>query len=49
MPSRRGTGLGFVDDALDMVEGKTFEDNVNMLIKLMTRKGEDSQPNICLG
>jgi ribonuclease HI len=31
--------LGFVDDALAMVEGKTFEENVNTLTDLMTREG----------
>jgi hypothetical protein len=31
--------LGFVDDALVMVERKTFEDNVNTLTDSMTREG----------
>jgi hypothetical protein len=31
--------LGFVDDALVMVEGKTFEDNVNALTDFMSREG----------
>jgi hypothetical protein len=31
--------LGFVDDTLVMVEGKTFEDNVNALTDFMSREG----------
>jgi Reverse transcriptase (RNA-dependent DNA polymerase) len=31
--------LGFVNDALAMVEKKTFEDNINSLTDLMTREG----------
>jgi Reverse transcriptase (RNA-dependent DNA polymerase) len=31
--------LGFVDDALVMVEGKTFEDNVNALTDFMSKEG----------
>ena len=31
--------LGFVDDALALVEGKTFEDNVVTLTDFMNREG----------